>query len=333
MNMSNANEKDSIKRGAWNYKKKSLPAFSTLFQSAVERRRFVREWITKPFGYLLDLIGHFALKLLPIDVCSHVGAFLGRVVMKTKHKGAVANMRRNLEVILPDASVAERETVLTQNCENLGRLMTEFSVLTRICRNEERVKIVGLEEVLQTAKSGPVVLIVLHLGNWEVLSSISKRIGIAFHTFFLPLENPVERWVTARVRKKLGANLLPEGMMGVGPALQILKKGGVVSLLCDEAFAGEIRGPLFGRPAHLKGNLALAARLARRTGAKLCILNTVRQQAANFECHFSPAITLPGQHDARVDEDMLDDVRFLNNLVEPIIKRHVEQWYYLHERL
>jgi Kdo2-lipid IVA lauroyltransferase/acyltransferase len=331
--MSESNEKDSIKRGAWNYQKRGLPAFSTLFQSSAERRRFMREWITKPIGYLMDLIGHLALKLLPIDVCSNVGAFLGRVVMKTKHKGAVANIRRNLDIILPDASVAEKEVILTRNCENLGRLMTEFSVLTRICRDEERVKIVGLEAVLQTAKSSPIVLIVLHLGNWEVLSSISKRIGMPFHTFFLPLDNPVERWVTARVRQKLGANLLPEGMTGIGPALQILKQVGVVSLLCDEAFAGEIRGPLFGRPAHLKGNLALATRLARRTGAKLCILNTVRQEEANFECHFSPMITLPGQHDARVDEDMLNDVRFVNALVEPIVKRHLDQWYYLHERL
>ena len=331
--MSKANEKDSIKRGAWNYKKKSLPAFSSLFKSSAERRLFIREWIRKPFGYLLDLLGHFALKLLPIDVCSNFGAFLGRIVMKSKHKGAVANMRRNLEIILPDASVEERDAILTRNCENLGRLMTEFSVLTRICRDEQRVKIVGLDEVLQATQNGPIVLIVLHLGNWEVLSSISKRIGIPFHTFFLPLDNPVERWVTARVRKKLGANLLPEGMLGVGPALHRLKQGGVVSLLCDEAFAGEIRGPLFGRPAHLKGNLALAARLARRTGAKLCILNTVRQQAANFECHFSPMIALPGEHQARVDVDMLNDVRYVNTLVEPIVKSHLDQWYYLHERL
>ncbi len=331
--MIEANKKDSIKRGAWNYKKKSLPAISSLLQSSAERRRFFREWISKPFGYFMDLLGHFVLKLLPIDMCSNLGAFLGRVVMKSKYKSAVVNMRRNLEIILPDASVEERETILTQNCENLGRLMTEFSVLTRICRDEKRVKIVGLEEVLLAKQNSPIVLIVLHLGNWEVLSSISKKIGMPFHTFFLPLDNPVERWVTARVRKKLGANLLPEGMMGVGPALQILKQGGVVSLLCDEAFAGEIRGPLFGRPAHLKGNLALAARLARRTGAQLCILNTVRQQAANFECQFSPVITLPGQHDARVETEMLNDVQFLNNLVEPIVKRHVEQWYYLHEQL
>jgi KDO2-lipid IV(A) lauroyltransferase len=330
--MNNANEKNSIKRRAWKYQKPKLPAVSTLFQSHADRRRFVREWVIKPFGYLLDLIGHFALKLLPIDVCSNVGAFLGRVVMKSKYKAAVDNMRRNLDIILPDASVAEKEAILTRNCENLGRLMTEFSVLTRICRDKERVKVVGLEAVLQSAQHSPIVVIVLHLGNWEVLSSISKK-GIPFHTFFLPLGNPVERWVTDRVRRQLGASLLPEGMAGVGPALQVLKQGGVVSIFCDEAFAGEIRGPLFGRPAHLKGNLALAARLARRTGAKLYILNSSRQQTANFECHFSPVITLPGEREPKTNADIINDVRFLNALVEPIVKRHLDQWYYLHERL
>jgi Kdo2-lipid IVA lauroyltransferase/acyltransferase len=331
--MNHMNEKNSIRRGAWNYKKNSLPAFSTLFQSSADRKRFFREWVTKPLGYLIDLFGHFALKLLPIDACSNLGALLGRVVMKTKYKSAVDNIRRNLDIILPDASVVEKEAILTRNCENLGRLMTEFSVLTRICRDEKRIEIVGIDEVLQVAKNGPIVLIVLHLGNWEVLSSISKKTGIAFHTFFLPLNNPVERWITARVRKKLGANLLPEGMSGVGPALQVLKQSGVVSIFCDEAFAGEIRGPFFGRPAHLKGNLALATRLARKTNAKLCIVHSQRTKSANFECHFSSAIDLPLRSGAPIEEVMLADVQLLNDLIEPKIKQYADQWYYLHEKL
>ncbi len=324
---------DSIKRGAWNYKKPSLPAVSTLFKSHADRRRFFREWLIKPLGYLGDFVAHFALKLLPIDACSNLGALLGRIVVKSKYKVAVENMRRNLEIILPDASTEEREALVTKNCENLGRLMTEFSVLTRICRNEDRVKIAGLEDVMHLAQQHPIIMVVLHLGNWETSASISKKVGIPFHTFFLPLGNPVERWVTARVRQKLGAALLPEGMAGVGPALQVLKQGGIVSIFCDEAFAGKIRAPLFGRPAHLKGNLALAARLARRTGAKLCLLHTKRLEAANFECRFGPIIDLPGQHEGRKENDMLNDVQFLNGFVEPIIKSHVDQWYYLHERL
>lgn len=328
--MKNASAIVSIKRGAWHYKKRTRPSFSALFKSTVDRQRFIRAWFFEPISYGLDFIAHFALKLLPIDACSDLGAFLGRVVMKYKYRGAVQNIRHNLEVLLPQLPLQEREAILTRNCENLGRLTTEFSVLERACKDDDRVKVEGVKEVLHAAQKSPIILVALHLGNWEVLSSVSKRIGVPFHTFYLPLDNPVERWVTAKVRKKLGANLLPVGMMGVGPALRVLKLGGVVSLFCDEGFAGKIRGPLFGGPAHLKGNLALAVRLARRTGAKLCIVHTLRQDSATFECFFSPVIELPRQDGSG---DAIKDVIFLNSFVEPLIIRNLDQWYYLHNRL
>jgi len=330
--MKDSNQAVSIKRGAWNYQKKQRPPFLTLFKSSVHCQRFIRAWLTDPVSYALDFFAHFTLKLLPIDVCSNFGGFLGRAVMKYKHKGAVQNIRRNLEILLPELSLEARETILTSNCESLGRLMTEFSVLTRICKDVDRVRVHGIQDVIDAARCVPIILVTLHLGNWEVLSSVSRRVGVPFHTFYLPLDNPVERWVTARVRKKLGATLLPVGMTGVGPALKVLKQGGVVSLFCDEGFAGEIRGPFFGNSVHLKGNLALAVRLARKTGAKLCVVNTLRRHEANFDCYFSPVIELPLQQGSN-DRDTLEDVNYLNGFIEPIILDNLDQWYYLHNRL
>lgn len=323
---------DDIKRGAWNYKKRKRPGWSALLDPNM-RSRFFRAWISQPIGYALDIAAHFALKLLPIDVCSNLGAFLGRVVMEKKYKKAVQNMRRNLEILLPEKSIEEREALVIRNCENLGRLMTEFSVLTRICQSQERISTVGLEPLLEASQQGPIVLVTLHLGNWEILSSISKRVGVPFHTFYLPLDNPVEAWVTARVRRQLGANLLPVGMAGVGPALRILKERGVVAIFCDEAFAGKIRGPFFGRPVHLKGNLALATRLARKHNARLAVVYTSRISTARFECRFSDLINLPDSSGLAESELILDDVRYLNSFIEPAIMENLHQWYYLHESL
>lgn len=330
--MTGVEQKHDLKRGAWHYQKRRRPGWSALLDSE-GRRRFFRAWISQPIGYALDITAHFALKLLPIDVCSNLGAFLGRVVMRQKYKGAVQNMRRNLEILLPDKSVDEREMLITRNCENLGRLMTEFSVLKRICQSDGRISVLGLEPLLRAAQHGPVVLVTLHLGNWEILSSISRKVGVPFHSFYLPLDNPVEAWVTSRVRRQLGANLLPAGMAGVGPALRILKEGGVVAIFCDEAFSGVIRGPLFGRPAHLKGNLALAVRLARRNNAKLAVVHTTRVGTARFECRFGDPISLPERPGMSDSESVLGDVRYLNSFVEPIMMENLHQWYYLHERL
>src|SRR5690606_10828767 len=129
------------------------------------------------------------------EACSAVGAFLGRVVMPRKYPKSVMYMRHNLALMHPAASKDEISQMVRRNCESLGRLMTEFSVLPRICQDHERVRVHGLAALRQTARSHPVILVTLHLGNWEVLSSLSGRSGLAFHTFYLPLENPVESWI------------------------------------------------------------------------------------------------------------------------------------------
>lgn len=330
--MSSTGMEPDLKRGAWNYQKRRRPGLTALVTPG-QRGRFLRAWIVQPLGYTIDFAAHFCLKLLPIDICSDLGAFLGRIVMRHKYKGVMHTMRRNLEILLPAKTQQERESILVRNCENLGRLMTEFSVLTRICKSVDRITTTGIAPLLEASQHGPLVLITLHLGNWEVLASISKQVGVPFHSFFLPLDNPVEAWVTARVRRQLGANLLPAGMAGVGPAIRILKQGGVVAIFCDEAFDGVIRGPFFDRPLHLKGNLALAARLARRNNAKLAVLHTSRVGTARFECRFGEAISLPQRVGLSETDCMLEDVRYLNTFVEPVIMENLHQWYYLHESL
>src|SRR5690606_40336543 len=97
--MTEAEQKYDLKRGAWHYQKRKRPGWSALLHSD-GRRKFFRAWISQPVGNALDIVAHFALKLLPIDACSNLGAFLGRVVMRQKYKGAVQNMRQNLEILL-----------------------------------------------------------------------------------------------------------------------------------------------------------------------------------------------------------------------------------------
>lgn len=320
------------KRRAWRHVTRVRPGLQALFGTSESRRHFIRAWIFEPCGWAWDFVLHFAFKLLPIDVCSALGAWFGRMVMRYKYPKAMMHMRHNLALMHPEASEAEREAMLLKNCESLGRVMTEFSVLSRICADQDRVRVEGLEELQKAAQEHPIILVGLHLGNWEILPSLTRRSGLQFHTFYLPRGNPLESWIVARTRKKLGAQLLPAAMSGVRPGLRLLRQGGMVSLFCDEGFNGQIRGPLLGRPAHLHGNMALAARLARLSGAHLCLAYVVRGEGARFDCKLGPIVQLPdlaGPHDHQA---LLEDVSFLNDLIEPVIIQHAEQWRILHFR-
>lgn len=327
-----ASTPNPLKRKAWRYQKAAMPTWRDALRPGQSRKRFFKAWFFNPLSYLSDLFGHFALKLLPVDVCSALGGQLGKLVMRYKYPSAQENMRSNLRQMLPTFTTEEIERLVVRNSENLGRFMAEFSVIHRICASRKRLQISGLDDLLSAVRQGPVILVTLHLGNWEVLPVISKRTGVSFHTFFLPLGNPVEAWIAYRTRRKLGAQLLPLAMDGVRPALKILKQGGVVALFCDEGFAGQIRGPLLGRPPHLRGNLGLAVRLARHSNARLCIVASKRLHGAHFECRFGPILSLPPQ--PVVDNtSLLQDVQRLNTLVESEIITHCDQWYFLHDRL
>ena len=320
----------ALKRKAWRYQKRKLPGWSDLLGSDQERRQFIRAWCLNPVSHVMDLLGHYLLKCLPVDACSAVGGWLGPRVMKYKYPAAVMNMRHNLGQIHPDWDAARIEAAVKENCQNLGRFMSEFSVIDRICRNPERVSTTGLDKLLQAAQDVPVILVTLHLGNWEVLPSLTRRCGLAFHTFFLPLSNPVEAWIAYRTRRRLGAKLLPLAMDGVRPALKILRQGGMVALFCDEAFAGRIRGPFLGRTPHLSGNTALAVRLAR-----LCLVYSERVRAGGyFNCHFGPVMKV-GRADEHADPSasLMEEVVALNAMIESAIIAHTSQWYFLNEKL
>jgi KDO2-lipid IV(A) lauroyltransferase len=171
----------------------------------------------------------------------------------------------------------------------------------------------------------------MHLGNWEIFAPKLVELGLSPSANYTPPAGRARAWIARRVRSKLGYGLLPPGKDGIRPALNILKQGGAISVFCDEGFAGKIRGPFFGRPPHLEGNLAVVARLARLTGATICPCYAVRRAGTSFEGFALEPIILPPER--KPGERLIDDVLLLNSVIEPIIHAHLDQWYFLDNAL
>ncbi|MCA4922414.1 MAG: hypothetical protein ING86_06360, partial [Methylobacterium sp.] len=89
-------------------------------------------------------------------------------------------------------------------------------------------------------------------------------------------------------------------------------------------------GPLFGRAPHLRGNLAIATRLARHTGARFAMCHSERRGKGHFDLFFGEPFALP---EIAGRPDHLADVAFLNGHVEPIVKRNLPRWYFLDDSL
>ncbi|AXV14929.1 hypothetical protein CYG48_03995 [Neorhizobium sp. SOG26] len=315
------------KRKAWRFAAPEAPPLSHLFGTSDERRQFRRYWLTGTLVNAIDLTVHFGLKLMTMDACSNFGARIGTFAIPRFHKVAVRRGRETLKRLLPEASEAERDAILRRNWQAQGRIMTEFSVINRLLKNMDRITLHDFDRLVETVRSGPTIIVGMHLGNWEIGPTILHDEGIRPYANYTPPKGRAKAWISARVRQKGGLNFLPPGAQGIRPSVKMLKEGGVISMFCDEGVSGKIRGPLFGRKPHLEGNLAVAVRLARMTGARIAPWYNVRGDGFRFDAFFLPPIELPPEDKpgARIS----DDIQLLNDVIEPVILKHLDQWYFL----
>lgn len=319
------------KRRAWFYRQSEAPALAELFGDRQQRQRFFQYWLYDNIWNGLNLLVHFGLKLLPMDACTGLGAWIGKVAQPHINTGATKRARATIAALRPDLSLAEQEALFVENCRTQGRILTEFSLVTRLEHHPERIEVHNLDWVVEAAKRGPVIAVGMHLGNWELCPIVLKPVGLTPYVNYTPPAGRAKAWIADRVRRKAGVHFLPPGLQGIRPAVRALKAGGIVSAFCDEGVGGYIRGPLFGREPHLEGNLAMTIRLARMTGATICPWYNLRKDGFRFVYRALAPITLPPED--KPGARLLEDIALLNSVIEPVILANLDQWYFLDSSL
>ncbi|MBP1850700.1 lysophospholipid acyltransferase family protein [Rhizobium halophytocola] len=319
------------KRKAWRYEAQDKPGLADLTAGGERRRRFLRYWIQDNFWNGMHLAGHYSMKLLPMDAATAFGARLGLFAIPRFHTSAEKRARATIAKLRPDLDAAAQDALFKENCRTQGRLMIEFSHINRLVHHPERIEIRDLHHIGDSAAAGPVIIVGMHLGNWEIGPTVLTHIGLRPYANYTPPPGRAKAWISERVRRKGGLNFLPPGLQGIRPAVNLLKQGGVISMFCDEGVNGKIRGPLFGRKPHLEGNLALAVRLARMTGATICPWYNLRQDGFRFVAQMLPPITLPPED--KPGARLMEDILLLNGVIEPVVRAHLDQWFFLDNAL
>lgn len=272
------------------------------------------------------------LKHAPIDLASDIGSAVVRRSVPRNRPAIIANARANLHRLRPDLDDTAIEANILSFLDNVGRMMAEFAVLPRLHRAGRITVSEAFERQSRAVSEAPTVVIPLHTGNWEVCAAALHARQMPMTTFAIPPETWAQRVIATKVRKQLGAEILRPDPRGLRDAWMLLQKGGTVSIFCDEAKAGRTMAPLFGRPPHRDGNLAIAAWLARSTGSRIGFLYCRRKNKSRFHIDCSPYFDLPAPQENR-EQQVLADVAWLNGLMEPIIRANLDQWYFLDNTL
>lgn len=285
------------------------------------------------FSDRLDLMLRTAffrlLRWLPTETASRLGVKAVRANVHANRPEILAGARRNLAIHHPEWGEAEIEAGVDAFLDGVGRFMSEFAVMDRFIR-EGRFEVHGAEAFAAIAGREPVIAFGLHTGNWETFGPQFLHMGIPLASFYAPPEDAFERRIAEESRARFNVALLAPDARGARDGLRLLRQNRVVMIFPDESRGGRSMAPLFGRKPHDRGNLAIAARLARMSGARFVICHSERQEGARFRLTFSAPFALPAQDGG---PDVIADVAFLNARIEPIVARNIPRWYFLDDRL
>ncbi|MGE0629587.1 MAG: lysophospholipid acyltransferase family protein [Hyphomicrobiaceae bacterium] len=278
---------------------------------------------------VLDLVIHFGLRPLPIDWCSKLGSYLG-LFGRLRYPASHRRILKAWATLRPDeADPAAARDAAYRLWRCVGRTMGEYSVLDRLWQ-AGRIEVEGVEHLDAARDAGrPRLVMGLHLGNWEAIPPTLIAVGHPGCGIYLPPVNRFDHWIAVTARERYGARLIAPGQTATREALKALKENsGIFIIYVDEFIRGKVQAPAFGRRLRPNGNnIAYVARLAAMTGADIIPAYCVRQgETAYFKVQFLAPVAL--ENSGTPKESAAANVARLDAAISPIIRNHLDQWFY-----
>jgi len=284
----------------------------------------------------------FWLEYLPVWLIAQTLRWLPRPVARAIGSGVAISLywlhprlrrvgMRNLELAMPEKSLAERKRILKNVYLSLGRLLAEIPKFPAYTlENVDRIAVYdGLENYLAARDRGKGVLFMTaHLGGWEIGSFVHSMHGHWLNIIVRDLDNPLlNRWV--RDLRTLHGNKTYDKDDYARGLLSAMKRGETVGVLMDTNMTPPqgIFVNYFGLPACTAGGVA---RVAMRTGAAVLPAFTIWDEAlGKYRIRFEPAIPTICTGD---DADAIANTQNYTAAIEQAVRANPEQWLWVHRR-
>jgi KDO2-lipid IV(A) lauroyltransferase len=240
----------------------------------------------------------------------------------------------NLKLAFPERPLRARRHILRESFLNLGRMAVELAHLPRLSdeRLEDMVRFedeAWWSEAVGWERSTGVLILSGHFGNWELLVFAHGRRGHPVHMVHRAIANPlVDRWL-AGLRRRAGTRMIRKSA-GAGGVLHALHEHGLLVLPIDQ---NSTRGlgvfvDFFGVPASTNSGMA---RIALRTDAPIVPAFIVREgRSARHRVHVLPILQVERTGDPA--EDVRRNTQRFTSVFEEMVRRHPEQWLWMHKR-
>lgn len=262
---------------------------------------------------------------LPLRVSIALGKAMGRAAFfLARDRRHIADV--NLRLCFPELSRAERQSLIRRNFAHVGVGLVETMItwLNPRLRIHDRFTINGAEHVEHAQRLGRgVLLLSAHFTCIDIGSQPFSRIAKT-DVMYRENKNPVWEWLQTRGRRHYFDHVLERGQ--VREALRGLKAGNTLWYAADQDYGPKhsVFAPFFGIPA---ATITATARLAAFNNSPVLFMTQTRDlDNLTWRMDISPPIS------GFPCGDELADTSRINALIEAAVRKHPEQYLWLHRR-
>ncbi|MDH5753204.1 MAG: lysophospholipid acyltransferase family protein, partial [Deltaproteobacteria bacterium] len=268
--------------------------------------------------------------LLPGRLSLWLGEALGWTVyhvFRFKRRQTLENLERAFGESLDEGA---RQRIGASVYRHFGRMVGEFILLSRA--TPEKVSgwmTMENPEVLDQAlaENRGVLMVSGHLGNWELMSAALVSAGYPYVMYVGRQNNPFADRFINTVRSRYGAGIIPKqgGMRGM---IRTLKQNHILGLLSDQHFSRNKHFVhFFSHPVSIVPGPALMYLHSRPV---LLFSESWRTGQMSYRTRFTRLeVNLPGDSE---EHDLLLISQAISDAVEQAVRRHPDQYFWMHRR-
>ena len=271
------------------------------------------------------------LGILPRALARATGIGLAWVVYLLHVRLRQVGMR-NLTMVFPEKSEAERARILRGEFASLGRQLAEVCQFPRYTpENVEQVVVYdGLENYQNAyARGKGVLFLTAHFGGWELSAFTHSLHGHWMHVVVRAMDNVyLDRLI--RQYRTMHGNQIVEKDDFVRGLLAAMRAGEVVGILMDTNMTPPqgIFVDFFGISACTASGLA---RIALKTEAAVVPTFTIWDAGlGKYRLRFDPAVELVRTDD--LEADIKTNTQRFTSIIEEYVRKYPEQWLWVHRR-
>ena len=274
--------------------------------------------------FILIKVLFIFFKIIGYKYSSNLGFLIGKII------GPIFRSKELIIKNLEKANIQKQndlKKIASNVLGNYGRIFAEYVHLKNFRNDklEKYISIEGLEHLKNLKKSKKrAVFISGHFSNFELMAMQIEKAGIELATIYRPLNNFLLNKTMEQIRtENICKNQIKKGRAGSREIIKNLIKGKSIAIMIDQRVREGKKIEFFN---NLATTTTIPAQLIKKYNCELVPVYIERRKNNYFRMFVSKPIKIDK------NKSILEITKFLNNLLERMILRNIDQWIWTHNR-